>query len=228
MAKQTKSNTAVIYLRVSTARQANEGVGLDSQLAQCIKHVERLGLELIGTFRDEGISGRDTVEHRPGLQAAIAATQSSPGTVLVVYSVSRLARRQKLLWDLLDTREGLGLSIASATENFETVTPTGKAMVGMIGVFAQLEADMCSERTRDALAELKAQGVKLGGPTMLDLGAADTIRKIQELYSTGKYTHRSLSDYLNAQAIPTAKGGKWWPKTVRTALNTELPALPTT
>lgn len=88
---------------------------------------------------------------------------------------------------------------------------------------AALEADMTSERTRDAPAEVKAHGRKLGAPSMVDLGAADSVRLAQELYASGGFTHRTLADELNRRGVPTAKGGQWWPKTVRTALLTALP-----
>lgn len=225
--KQTKlisKPSAVIYLRVSTARQAAEGIGLDAQEAKCRAHAERMGWSVIAAHRDEGISGRDCVERRPGLQATIETVKSHPGAVVVVYSVSRLARRQRLFWNLLDDREGYGLPVSSATEAFDTATPTGRAMLGMIATFAQLEADMVSERTKDALAEVKAQGKKLGAPSMIDLGAVESVRLAQELYSTGKFTHRSLAEELNRQRVATAKGGgKWWPKTVRSALLATLP-----
>lgn len=216
---------ALIYTRVSTARQANEGVGLDSQESKARAHAERMGWEVAGVFTDAGISGKDGLDNRPGLVALIEAAQRTPGAVVVVYSVSRLARRQKLLYQLLDDRDGYGLAVSSATEAFDTTTPTGRAMLGMIAVFAALEADMVSERTKDALAALKAQGRKLGAPSMIDLGAVDTVRTVQELYASGEYTHRSLADELNRRGVPTAKGtGKWWPKTVSAALHIALPS----
>lgn len=212
--------SGVVYLRVSTARQAAEGIGLDAQEAKCCAHAERMGWPVVAVFRDEGASGRDGVEDRPGLQAAIDAVKGTPGAVMVVYSISRLARRQRLLWNLLDDRDGYGLPVASATEAFDTATPTGRAMLGMIATFAQLEADMVSERTRDALAEVRAQGTRLGAPDMMRLGAVESVKLAQELYASGKFSHRSLADELNARGVPTAKGAgaKWWPKTVRAAL----------
>lgn len=215
---------ALVYIRVSTARQATDGVGLETQEAKCRAHAERMGWKVAEVFRDEGLSGKDGVEDRPGLKGLIARAQLTLGAVIVVYSVSRLARRQRLLWQLLDDRDGHGLAVSSATEAFDTSTPMGKAMLGMIAVFAQLEADMVSERTKDALAEVRLQGKRLGAPSMVDLGAADTVRLVQELYASGKFTHRTLATELNSRSVPTATGtGKWWPKTVRSALLAELP-----
>ena len=214
---------ALIYRRVSTLRQATDGIGLDAQEAKARAHAERMGWPVAEVFSDEGVSGKDGLENRPGLVALIERAQRTPGAIVVVYSVSRLARRQRLLYSLLDDRDGYGLAVSSATEAFDTSTPTGRAMLGMIAVFAALESDMVSERTRDALAEVKAQGRKLGAPSMVDLGAIDSVRTAQELYATGTFTHRSLAEELNRRGVATAKGGKWWPKTVRSALLAELP-----
>jgi DNA invertase Pin-like site-specific DNA recombinase len=214
----TTKSVALIYLRVSTARQANEGVGLEAQESKCRAHAERMGWEIAETFKDEGISGKDGIENRPGLKALIARAKTIPGAVVVVYSVSRLARRQRLLWQLLDERDGEGLSISSATEAFDNTTPTGRAMLGMIAVFAQLEADMISERTKDALAEVKAQGKKLGQKSMKDL-CPETVAYVKKLYATGLYTHKSLAEELNRQKFPTVTGrGKWWPRNVEIAI----------
>ena len=219
MRRTTKEHKALIYVRVSTARQASEGIGLDAQEAKCTAHAERMGWPVLNVFRDEGISGKDGIEARPGLAALLQMAKQTPGAVVVVYSVSRLARRQRLLWDLLDDRDGYGLAVSSATESFDTTTPTGRAMLGMLATFAALEADMVSERTKDALAEVKAQGKRLGAAPMREL-APDTVAMIKSMYATGDFTHRSLADELNRRGVPTAKGtGRWWPKTVSAAIN---------
>lgn len=210
---------AFVYLRVSTARQAAEGISLESQEAKCRLHAERMGWEIAEVFADEGISGKDGIDQRPGLAGLIRRASETPRAVVIVYSISRLARRQRLLWQLLDDRDGYGLAVSSATEPFDTSNPMGRAMLGMIAVFAQLEADMVSERTKDALAELKAQGKKLGAKNMAERGAIEAIRLAQQLYATGGFSHRSLAEELNRRGVATASGaGKWWPKTVRTAL----------
>jgi DNA invertase Pin-like site-specific DNA recombinase len=210
--------TVLVYVRVSTARQATDGIGLEAQESKCRQHAERMGWTVAEVFRDEGVSGKDAIESRPGLVALIAKAKATPNAVVVVYSVSRLARRQRLLWTLLDEHEGFGLSVSSATESFDTTTPTGRAMLGMIAVFAQLEADMVSERTKDALAEVKARGQKLGRPSQLATNP-DAVALVKQLYATGLYSHVTLAEELNRRGTPTASGtGKWWPKTVRTAL----------
>lgn len=213
-----KPTSAVIYLRVSTSKQAISGIGMEAQMARCQEHCAYLGVPVIAIHRDEAISGKEGIERRPGLLATIATVKANPGTIVVVYSLSRLGRSQRLIWTLLDDRGEYALPLASATEPFETATPMGRAMLGMLSVWAQLEADLVSERTIAALAAVAARGTRLGAPSMSML-APETVHKVAEMYATGRYSHRSLASALNAQNVPTAKPGhKWHPKTVRSAI----------
>lgn len=233
-----KATGAVIYLRVSTSRQKESGVGIEAQEAECREWCARQGIPVIGTQRDEAVSGKDGLDRRPGLRAVLEQVRENPGCVVVAYSLSRLGRSQRLIWNLLDDRGEYALPFASATEPFDTSTPMGKAMLGMLAVWSQLQADLISEVTVDALAAVAERGVRLGNPTMIESRRKDgeevvrfvdpakvaVVRQVQELYSGGGFSHRSLADHLNAEGTPTAKGGRWHAKTVRTAIATEIPA----
>lgn len=208
---------AVIYLRVSTNKQQMSGAGMEAQLAKCQEHCARIGIPVLAVHSDEAISGKDGVDKRPGLQAVVASVRSNPGAIVVVYSLSRLGRSQRLIWNLLDDRGEYALPLSSATEPFETTTPMGRAMLGMLGVWAQLESDLCSERTVDAMAAVARRGVKFGAPPMSKFV---DVTEIQRMYATGQYSHRSLAQELNARGVKAAKGGRWWPTTVQAALRT--------
>jgi DNA invertase Pin-like site-specific DNA recombinase len=207
---------AVIYCRVSTQAQATDGVGLEAQEAVCRAHAARLGMRVLAVHRDEGLSGKDAVEDRPGLAAAIADVQAHPGAVLVAYSVSRVARRQRVLWSILDDRDGLGIPLSSATEAFDTSTPMGRAMLGMVAVWSQLEADMVSERTKDALAALKARGVRLGAPP-----CPPELRERVRLVAASMpgASARAIAAELNARGITPARARSWKPWSVRHVLD---------
>lgn len=225
MAKRPRAEApkaAVIYLRVSTREQGDQGVGLAAQEARCRAHAARLGLEVLSVHCDVQ-TGKDALEERPGLQAAVELVRSTPGAVLVAYSVSRVARRQRVLWHILDDRDGLGVPLSSATEPFDTSTPIGRAMLGMLAVWAQLEADMISERTKDALAAVRASGVKLGGPEMTSSEAKrDLIRQVQTLSSELRLPLRSLCAELAKRGIQSVNGARWHPRTLRKALAVQL------
>ena len=96
---------------------------------------------------------------------------------------------------------------------FDLGTSSGRAMAGMLAVFAAFERDLISERTRDALAVKRAQRVHTGRRSTLP----DEIRaRIRRERKAGK-TLQAIADRLNADGIPTGQGGKEWrPSSVRT------------
>lgn len=210
---------AVLYIRVSTQRQASEGVSLAAQEDSCRKHAERLGLAVLAVHRDEGISGKEDINNRPGLLAAVTECNEK-NAVLVAYSCSRVARRQRLLWNLLDPDGPYGLRLSSATEPFDTSTPMGRAMLGMIGVWSQLEADMVSQRTKEALAYVKAQGKRLGRPPAPL--PVDTLVRALALRAEGASWKRTV-EVLNHEKLPAARGGKHREKELRLAVLREGP-----
>jgi site-specific DNA recombinase len=199
--------TAFIYLRVSPRPDEQQSVSIEAQEAKCRDHAERLGLPVELTFKDEFISGKDGVEHRSGLAALLKAHRANPNAVVIVYSVSRLARRQSLLWHLLDEQTGEGLRISSATEPFDTASPIGRAMLGMLGVWAQLEADMISERTRDGLAVVRSRGTQLGQKSLVQLNP-EAVQQAKDLHTAGLSMQR-IADELNRRGVKSPGGGKW-------------------
>ena len=224
MAKATRGPTkAVLYTRVSTGKQAASGLGLEAQIAECRRHAERKGYKVIAEHTDAAVSGRDAIEKRPGLQAVIEAAARREDVVVVVYSLSRLSRRQSITWRLLDDRGDYRLQIESASEPFDTSTSMGKAMLGMLGVWSQLEADMCSERTSAALEARRARGHKLGAKPLAE-EKPETALLVRELYGTGSYTHASLAEELNARGVtPKRDGSRWHATTVARTLSQAIP-----
>lgn len=211
---------AVLYLRVSTEEQARSGAGLEAQEARCRAVSAARDFEVTSVYRDEGKSGRSEIAARPGLSAAIeevrALLRAGQPAVLAAYSVSRVARSQRILWTLVDPAREDALPLVSASEPFDTTTPMGRAMLGMIGVWSQLEADLVSERTRDALAAVKASGKRLGAPPM-SATTPGAVKRICDLRATG-LSLRAIAERLNKEKVPAARGGKWWTKTVVAAL----------
>ncbi len=97
----------------------------------------------------------------------------------------------------------------------DTTTPAGEAMANVLATFAQFERRLISQRTKDALAAKKAQGVRLGRPRQLpDL----VVERVVAEREAGK-TLAAIVDGLNTDAIPTAQGGqRWYPSTVAAVL----------
>lgn len=223
--------SAVIYLRVSTERQAETGLGREAQEARCRAYAEGHGWTVASVHVDDGLSGTLPVAKRAGLAAALEAVAAAPGSVLLVHSLSRFARSQKELWSMLDGRDPVPL--VSATEPFDLTTAMGRAFVGMLGVIAALETDLASERTTAALGAARARGTRLGAPTMVestdehgvrfvDPAKVALVRHVQDLAAEG-LSLRTIAARLTAEGHPTTSGrGGWHPKTIRTALAVEV------
>jgi site-specific DNA recombinase len=202
---------AVVYVRVSTGEQALSGLGADAQESACRVTAELRGYEVVEVFRDDGVSGGIEPSRRVGMGAMLTYIRYHPGTVVLVYSISRLSRKQSHLWALLDEK-GTALPVISVTETFDTTTAMGRAMLGMIAVWAQLEADLVRERTKAALAAKKARGEKLGGPFSIQI-IPEVCAMIIEMVNSGK-TYGEICVSLNNQGIPSARGGRWHANTV--------------
>ncbi len=192
-----------------------------------MQHAEKLGLPILGTYKDEAVSGGDGVEERPGLKDLIAASRANPNAITLVYSVSRLARSQRLLWTLLDDRQdGFGLRLVSCTEPFDVTTASGRAFLGMVAIFSQLEREMASERTALAYEQKKVRGDRVGAKNSLELGGIDVMKQIQGMWKDngGTLTIRGIVEKLNSDNIPTVTGrGKWQFAVVQKILKTKLP-----
>ncbi len=202
--------SAVIYLRVSTEKQARSGLGREAQEATCRAYAERQGWTVAGVFVDDGVTGK--LEERPAFLAALAAQRANDAAFLV-YAVSRFARTQRQTWNLVDDRGEYRIPLVSATEPFDTSTPMGRAFLGMLATFAALESDLASERTRDALAAARKRGVRLGAPGMVTTVPVDVLRRIQ----SDPRSLRAVAESLNNDGIPAAKGGRWYAHTVKAA-----------
>jgi DNA invertase Pin-like site-specific DNA recombinase len=150
---------AIAYVRVSTPGQRDEGVSLEAQRAKIAAWCEVMGYELVHTYADEGISGH-SMDKRPGLQLAIddACTR---GGVLVVYSLSRLARNTRETLELGETFARAGADIVSLSENIDTTSAAGKMVFRMLAVLAEFERDQVSERTTMAMAHKRSQGQRI-------------------------------------------------------------------
>ena len=146
---------AIAYIRVSTDEQAREGVSLDAQRGKIAAWCEVMGYELVETCADEGISGYK-MDRRPGLQAAVDAVCAIRG-VLVVYSLSRLARNTRETLELGERLSKAGADLVSLSEKIDTTSAAGKMVFRMLAVLAEFERDQISERTTLAMEYKKAK-----------------------------------------------------------------------
>jgi site-specific DNA recombinase len=217
--------TVIGYVRVSTEGQATEGVSLDAQRAKIEAWCIANDVQLTGLFNDAGVSGK-RADNRPELQNALNAVTKSKG-VLVVYSLSRLARSTKDTIAISERLDRAGADLVSLSEKLDTTSAAGKMVFRMLAVLAEFERDQISERTSTAMAHKKSKGERVGtvpfGFTVLEDRKTlvreereQAVIELMELLRDSGFSYGAVADFLNRQSVRTKKhGAKWQGTTIR-------------
>lgn len=201
----------VAYVRVSTDEQADSGAGLAAQRAAISAEADRRGWTVIAWHEDAGISGK-SIEGRPGLGAALHAVESREAAGIVVAKLDRLSRSLADFAALMARAQRNGWNLVALDLGIDLATPAGEFMANVMASAAQWERRIIGQRTRDALAVKKAEGVTLGRPRTLP---DDVRERILTATEAGRSAAQIARD-LEADQVPTARGGtRWWPSAVR-------------
>ena len=149
-----------LYVRVSTDSQAEEGYSIDEQISRLTKYAEAHDWTVIKTYTDAGYSGGNI--NRPALQEMIREIRSID--CVLVYKLDRLSRSQKdTLYLIEDVFAKNNTAFVSMSENFDTGTPFGKVMIGILAVFAQLEKENIKMRMSMGKEGRAKEGLWKGG-----------------------------------------------------------------
>jgi DNA invertase Pin-like site-specific DNA recombinase len=186
---------AIAYLRVSTAKQGQSGLGLEAQMAAITAHAELSGCRLIATYTEVETGKRDDMDNRPELLKAIAHAKRSKAT-LVIAKMDRLARSVYVLATLHK----------SSVEFTACDNPTANRLtVQILMAVAENEARMIGERTRAALAAYKARGGSLGASRPECRNLTDEARR----RGVEAAARAQIADRLNALGHTTRRGSRW-------------------
>ena len=188
-----------LYSRVSTAAQAEDGYSIDAQQERLVAYCTAIGKKEYQFYTDAGYSGSNL--NRPAIQNLIEDAKKGKVETVIVFKLDRLSRSQKdTLYLIEEVFEKNGVSFISLTESFDTNTPFGKAMIGLLSVFAQLERENIYIRTREGLRKRVESGLWRGGknppkgyryePSKNELiiipEEAERVKQAFELYLSGK------------------------------------------
>ena len=214
---------AIGYIRVSTEEQAREGISLEVQEDKIKKYVDLHNLELVEVIRDEGKSGKDL--NREGIQKIMSWCREGKIDQLIVYKMDRLTRRTLDLLTLVEeVFKPNSVQFHSISEKVDTSTAQGKFFLTITGAMAQMERDLISERTREALRYKISQGENVGSPPLGFLAEDKKLLRIDGEFKVVNYIKslkrkrlslRQIVNRLNEQGISTKRGGKWYAGTVR-------------
>ena len=201
------------YVRVSTDEQSRSGAGIEAQRAAIEGECQRRGWQLLDTIEDRGFSAKDL--KRPGIQTALETLQAGCADALVVGKLDRLSRSMLDFTDLMAKAQKQSWALVALDCAVDTTTPAGEAMANVLATFAQFERRLIGQRTRDALAARKAQGVRLGRPRSVP---PEVVNRIRRERRRGK-SLAAVAEALTTSGVATAHGGeRWWPSTVRAVL----------
>lgn len=230
-----KAPTRVVgYVRVSTEQQADGGVSLDAQRDKLQAYALAMDLDLVAVVVDAGVSAKTLA--RPGLRDALAMLDAGAADGLLVVKLDRLTRSVRDLSFLIDRYFGErpARSLLSVSDSIDTRSATGRLVLNVLTSVGQWEREACGERRRDALVQVKREGVRLGAASLgwrrskaTDAEGrrlverveeeAMTIARIVELHREGA-SLRVIARTLVAEGRRTKRGGTWAAATVQKVL----------
>ena len=220
----TDDRAAVGYARVSREEQAREGVSLDAQRTRIQAYAAAKGLSLAEIYSDDGISGKDL--ERPALEALLTRCAAGRAKHVIVWKLDRLTRNTRHLLNLVeDLFLARQIELHSVSESLDTATPHGRFVLTLFGGLAQMERELIAERTREALAWKRNNGMPTSHPPLgfRSVGKRErmkpearelkTVRRILRLWQSGK-SYRAIAADLNNRAVETKRGRCWHHTTV--------------
>lgn len=202
---------AIIYHRCSTDAQE-----LDAQRSRTKAICEYRGWQIVQTEEDHGFSGKNL--ERPGLRGALALLETGFANVLVVSKLDRLSRSVYELLSIVRLAKAQKWDLFIGDPEIDTGSPHGRMFLTIMAALAEWEREMISQRTKETLAEKKAQGI-IGGRKRIP---QNTVRRIFQLREQG-HTLGGIADVLNADKVPTRDGKPWHPATLSGILKRYAP-----
>ena len=206
--KKSPRRVRALYIRVSTEAQAEEGYSVGAQSERLRSYCKAMGWEDWEEYIDGGWSGSNL--SRPEIQRLISDAGEGKLQSVIVYKLDRLSRSQKdTLYLIEDVFLPHSVDFISLNESIDTSTAYGRAMIGILSAFAQLERENIFMRTRMGMLERVKKGYWMGGGgvpfgydydreqgILIPNEQAETVRKIYDLYIKG-YSAQKIAEMLD-------------------------------
>jgi site-specific DNA recombinase len=216
------------YVRVSTDRQADQGVSLEAQEAKIRAMATVQGADLCEVIVDGGESAKSL--NRPGVTKLLALVEARQVDAVIIAKLDRLTRSVKDLCSLLDLFEKRKVALVSVAESLDTGSAAGRLVITIMGAVSQWEREAIGERTRDALRHKRSLGERVGNieygfrlaadgmhlePDPSEQAALAAIRKLR----SGGHSLRAVAVALNQSGHRTRRGTSWRLESVVRAIN---------
>lgn len=212
---------ALLYARVSTQLQVNDGVSLDVQERQLMQAAEMAGFTDVELVREEGRSGK-SISGRPALTSALKRLDSGEAAALFVTRIDRLARSTKDFLSIIDRANTNKWRLVMMDLNLDTSSYQGRFVVTIMSALAEMERGIIAARQKDVHEDRRKRGVVWG----VDMGPKNKTpeeikQRIADERASGA-SFRKIADGLNRDGIPTQNGRQWYPTTVKNLLPPQL------
>jgi DNA invertase Pin-like site-specific DNA recombinase len=178
----TNAKKCALYSRVSTDSQTTE-----NQIRELRAYATRMNYQIVAELSDNGISGTKGKKDRPGYNRLCEIICRKEIDIVLCWSVDRISRSLPDLLAFLGELKSRGVDLFLHQQSLDTSTPSGKAMFQLLGVFSELEREICRERILSGLARAKSQGKKLGRPSVAD--SPQVIASVRLLREKGHSIH---------------------------------------
>jgi site-specific DNA recombinase len=203
--------------------QKEKDNSIRSQIKSIKKYCDDYDFELVGIYKDEGISGLKS--NREGLNSMLNEIERLKVDIVLVYSLSRLGRKLVDVIGWVNNLENKGVRFISIKENFTNDGVMGKLMMGILGSVNEFEVGILSERIKDVKQFKKSKrevycgkicyGWERDERKLVDnLSELEVLQEIHDLRDHG-WSYNRISQKLNNLGIQSKMGGKWYSSSVR-------------
>lgn len=215
---EDSNGKALLYARVSTQMQVDDGVSLGAQERQLIQAAEMYGFGEHEVVLEEGRSGKN-VSGRPKLIDALTRLDRKEADALIVTRIDRLARSTKDFLDIVDRAGKNGWRLIMLDLNLDTSTYQGRFVVTIMSALAEMERGIIAERAKDIHKDRREQGIVWGkdmGPKPM---YPPMVREQLLIRRKKGLSYQTIADTLNQDGIVAPRGGTWYASSVRNAIN---------
>lgn len=215
---EKSEEVALLYARVSTQLQVNDGVSLDVQERQLRTAAELAGYTNFELIKEEGRSGK-SISGRPALQSALSKLDTGKAHALFVTRIDRLARSTKDFLSIVDRANTNNWRLVMLDLNLDTSSYQGRFVVTIMSALAEMERGIIAERQKDVHKDRRQRGVVWGkdmGP--MNKTPEEIKQRIKSQRAAG-VSYRAIADSLNSDGVPTQNGGKWYATTVKNIID---------
>ncbi|ANB59529.1 recombinase family protein [Anoxybacteroides amylolyticum] len=221
---------AVIYARVSTEEQANEGFSIQAQLEELHRYAELQKMVVVNEYVDEGFSGKN-ITGRPKMQQLLKDASLRKFEVVLVYKMDRIARNLKDALEIHDELQRNDIKLVSAIDNYDTSTPMGKMVFQIMGSFAELERNTIVGRVKMGMTQRAKLGKFNGGQCLgydsvsktlvVNESEALIVREIFNLAEQG-LGYKAIVSRINEKGYRTKKGNQFAVNAVKEILSNPI------